>query len=187
MEFCDYSFDDFIHNPKFQNVKSIVFFFRQILTGLIYLHEHRIVHRDFKPGNILVTKDYVVKIGDFGMSRYLADARYRGYTAECICTYYKPPEFYRITPRKALNAIYIPNYCEKVDIWAVGLMLSEMMGSKITPKQILTQRRTTPEFFPLLTLEEDLEMASRIIIFEPKYRSSAKAILNSRFFQQQIF
>ena len=41
----------------------------QILCGVDFLHSHRIVHRDIKPQNILVTRDGTVKIADFGLAR----------------------------------------------------------------------------------------------------------------------
>jgi mitogen-activated protein kinase 1/3 len=49
-------------------VKLVIY---KILTGLHYLHSHSIVHRDIKPGNILINSDCSVKLCDFNLSRHL--------------------------------------------------------------------------------------------------------------------
>ena len=41
----------------------------QILNGVDFLHSHRIVHRDMKPQNLLVTLDGTLKLTDFGLAR----------------------------------------------------------------------------------------------------------------------
>ena len=43
-------------------------YFRQLMKGLEYLHSCRVVHKDIKPGNLLLTTGGTVKITDFGVS-----------------------------------------------------------------------------------------------------------------------
>jgi len=44
-----------------------------IAIGLQYLHASGILHRDLKPGNILINTDWTIKITDFGLARCLGD------------------------------------------------------------------------------------------------------------------
>jgi cell division cycle 2-like len=67
MEYCDYDLKSLLENKiKFKEpeVKYLMF---QILKGVAYLHDNWIMHRDFKTSNLLITKDSIVKICDFGM------------------------------------------------------------------------------------------------------------------------
>jgi len=43
-------------------------YFVQLIDGLEYLHGHWVVHKDIKPGNLLLTTDDTVKIADFGVA-----------------------------------------------------------------------------------------------------------------------
>jgi serine/threonine-protein kinase len=68
----------------------------QICAGLAYAHGRRILHRDIKPANIFLTKDGVVKIGDFGLARAVQQARLTQ-TKVCGTPLYMSPEQIRGT------------------------------------------------------------------------------------------
>eukprot|EP00759_Apiculatamorpha_spiralis_P028501 PhF_6_TR31110/c0_g1_i1/m.45517 len=92
----------------------------QLLLGVQHCHQRRILHRDLKPQNILLTQDYrTVKIADFGLARSIhsdtvvAD---RSYTAEVITLWYRAPELLLGEHR----------YSAAVDIWSIACIIAEM-------------------------------------------------------------
>jgi hypothetical protein len=54
---------------------------RQVLSALEYAHERKVLHRDVKPGNILVSDDGIVKVVDFGLAKRLVDAAFTQQTS----------------------------------------------------------------------------------------------------------
>ena len=65
-------FDEIISRQKFSEVDAAVIM-KQVLSGVVYLHNHKIVHRDLKPENLLLEskeKDALIKIVDFGLSAH---------------------------------------------------------------------------------------------------------------------
>ena len=51
-------------------------FFRQLITGIKYIHDQNICHRDIKPENLLLDKDMNIKISDFGLYAYIGEDAY---------------------------------------------------------------------------------------------------------------
>lgn len=70
-------------------------FIYQILCGLKYIHSANVLHRDLKPGNLLVNADCELKICDFGLARGFAidPEENAGYMTEYVATrWYRAPE-----------------------------------------------------------------------------------------------
>ena len=59
--------------------------------GILYCHERRIMHRDLKPANLLINKEGVIKLADFGLARAFG-VPVMLYTHEIVTLYYRAPE-----------------------------------------------------------------------------------------------
>jgi serine/threonine protein kinase len=95
-----------------------------ILLGLQHLHRHRIVHRDFKPANILISRDnagrFIPKIADFGLSKLVSDDELDSSDFDLSDG--------RGTPSyKAPEQIEGSRVSFNLDLWAFGVILYELM------------------------------------------------------------
>ena len=137
MEFCISSLSNVIKKISkpfyIGQVKKIV---RSIALGIKFLHDHDIIHRDIKPGNIFIDENCVVKIGDFGSARISPQQKKeneveekkkgsgggkekkekRALTPGVGTKWYKAPEI--IFGGK--------HYDKSVDIWSFGCLMAEM-------------------------------------------------------------
>ena len=103
------------HNLHFEE-NTIWKYLIQILEGLNYLHEKKIIHRDLKSANIFLMKDTTIKIGDLNVSKY--NKLGMAYT-QTGTPYYASPEIWLDQP-----------YDYKSDIWSLGCILYEICQLK---------------------------------------------------------
>ncbi|RYG96175.1 hypothetical protein EON65_54805, partial [archaeon] len=69
-EFVDFDLAGLLKTPGFSlSSNHIQCYIFQLLTGLRYLHDQRVLHRDIKTANLLVTRQHVLKIADWGLAR----------------------------------------------------------------------------------------------------------------------
>ena len=63
----------------------------QILHGLIYLHDHNVIHRDIKGANMLITDEGILKLGDFGLAREVNYPGKEPLTNRVVTLWYRAP------------------------------------------------------------------------------------------------
>lgn len=93
----------------------VAVYIKQVLEGLVYLHEQGVIHRDIKGANILTTKEGLVKLADFGVATKLNEADLN--THSVVGTpYWMAPE-----------VIEMSGVCAASDIWSVGCTVIELL------------------------------------------------------------
>jgi len=94
-------------------------FLHQLLRGIAFCHQHRVLHRDLKPQNLLINREGEFKLADFGLARAFG-IPVRSYTHEVVTLWYRAPDVL-MGSRK---------YSTPVDIWSVGCIFAEMVTGR---------------------------------------------------------
>ena len=135
MDFCDLGDLNNFFSKYYQKIDTNVKLniMGQMAKGVAFLHSKNIVHRDIKPGNVLLKQDNscaVVKVGDFGLSKFLDPNDMTSAMSSNVGTLaFKAPEFWDRKPNDRIK------YHRSVDIYAAGLTFAAMLQAK--PRQNL--------------------------------------------------
>ncbi|MEZ6095436.1 MAG: serine/threonine-protein kinase [Pirellulaceae bacterium] len=106
--------------PSGMPIEEAKDWFLSILAGVHYLHNNGIVHRDLKPGNIFFDQDQqVVKIGDYGLSKFISCSKRSGQTEAVGTFHYMAPEI-----GKGI-------YGKEIDVYALGVILYELLSGEL--------------------------------------------------------
>lgn len=117
LEYCENGDLKHFLNKRPMKEKNVRRFMKQIVSGLQYLNNKNVYHRDLKPQNILLTKDYTIKISDFGLAKTCESDT----LLDTICgsPMYMAPEIMKYK-----------KYDTKADLWSLGVIFYQMLTGK---------------------------------------------------------
>ena len=133
--YMDHDLSGLLDNPTVQFTEpQIKCYMLQLLEGVAYLHASKILHRDLKAANLLISNQGVLQIADFGLARPYDDEpprighgngeATRDYTTLVVTRWYRPPEL----------LLQLKRYTPAIDMWGVGCVFGEMFkGRPILP------------------------------------------------------
>jgi len=173
---------DILKNEKngYLSEKRAINLMKQIIKGIIYLHDKNIYHRDIKLENILVMKNDIIKIIDFGFAVKCNRDSYQ--KLFCGTPSYMAPEL--LSKEK-----YIPYYS---DIWSLGVLFYSMLYGRfpfernnkylIEDNDDFFEKITVIElnFFDEIKVDDNIKnLFKKIFVAEPTERISLNEILES--------
>ena len=127
--------DDNNNSLAIENVKILMY---QLLRGLDYCHKKKILHRDLKPQNLLMSAKGELKLADFGLAR-AQSVPSKTFSNEVVTLWYRPPDI----------LLGSNDYTTTIDIWGVGCIFFEMISGK--------------PLFPGATVDEEMHFIFRVL------------------------
>jgi len=176
MEYCENGelFNRIVDKKRLSEDESAIFYY-QLINGLEYIHKNNIVHRDLKPENLLLSKDDILKIIDFGLSNYSKYNILLGTPCGSPC--YASPE---MVSGQKYNGFLI-------DIWSSGIILFAMIcgylpfednNNELLFGKILKCKINYPKHIGKLPLD----LMKKIIVPDPNKRITLPQIKEHPFF-----
>ncbi|KAJ8466587.1 hypothetical protein OPV22_029139 [Ensete ventricosum] len=189
-------------------VPQVKCYMKQLLSGLEHCHSQGVLHRDMKCSNLLLNKEGILKIADFGLATCFDPNNTKPMTSKVVTLWYRPPEL-------LLGAT---QYSVGVDLWSAGCILAELLtGKPILPGQTeveqlhrifklcgspseeyyekLRLRKTTPFRSYKCSISEtfsdlppsSVSLIGKLLALDPVERGSATSALNSEFFNTEPY
>uniref|UniRef100_A0AC34FM47 Protein kinase domain-containing protein n=1 Tax=Panagrolaimus sp. ES5 TaxID=591445 RepID=A0AC34FM47_9BILA len=118
--FCEHDLAGILKSQTGKKMTPVVIktMLYHLFEGLAYIHSCKVLHRDMKTANILVSKDGVLKLADFGLARLMintSDPDGKCYTNRVVTMWYRPPEL--LFGERC--------YSEEIDVWGAGCIMAE--------------------------------------------------------------
>ena len=144
MEYVDgYNLKDLIKKEGSMNIEKSLDICKQIALALSQAHKKDIIHRDIKPHNILISKDGLAKVADFGIAKATTSSTITNMGSMIGSVHYFSPEQAR------------GGYIDKrSDLYSLGIVLYEMLVGKVP------FRGDTPVNIALKHISEDVSFSS---------------------------
>jgi serine/threonine protein kinase len=176
MEYCEKGeLYDHIVKKKYLDEDEAAYYYYQLINGLEYIHSKNIVHRDLKPENLLITKDRILKIIDFGLSNYHDIDNLLN--TPCGSPSYASPE---MVSGKQYNGTL-------VDIWCTGIILFAMLSGYLPfeANDNYTLFRKIIECkvnYPIDISKSAIDLMKKILIRDPSKRITIPEIKKHPFY-----
>jgi len=205
-EFLDFDLKKCIDEKTKVTYPTIKSYLYQLLNGIAFCHEHRVLHRDLKPQNLLINKKGELKLADFGLARSFG-IPVRNKSHEVVTLWYRAPDVLMGSTK----------YSSSIDIWSTGCIFAEMVtgkplfpgqnnadqlmlifktlgtpNEKIWPgfKELPEYKETFPQH-PLQKLsviipgldEEGYDLLGKMLQYDPNQRLSAVKCMQHSFFK----
>jgi len=204
MPFMDIDLSDVVNSDVVISAADIKSYMKMIVQGVDYCHHNWVLHRDLKPGNILVGSDGVLKLADFGLAKLYGSPN-RELSHQACTLWYRAPEL-------LLGAKW---YGTAADMWSVGCIFGELMlrkpmfagdsemnqlsvifGNLGTPKEEdWPDMSSLPQYtkfgactgIPLkqrftAATDDALDLLEKMLLFDPQKRLTAVEVLQHRYF-----
>lgn len=158
------------------------YYIYQIVDALRYLRKHKVIHRDLKLGNLFLSENLEIKLGDFGLAAKLDYDTDRRHTV-CGTPNYLAPE--------VLSSKVGHSY--EVDVWSLGVVLYAIVVGKPpfeTPEVKMTYEKikkgvySFPDQIPLSNTVKDL--ITKIFVLEPSKRPTIEDCFEHPFLNRGI-
>ena len=155
LEYCDIDLYKYIEIYNISN-DMIEYFIKQLIDGLQHMVKKNILHRDLKPHNILINKNNVLKIADFGFAREFDD-NYMNSTFVGSPLYMSP------------EIILGNNYDFKSDLWSLGIILYQLYMKKhpfhsISIKELINKIKNEINYKTTLLFNDNVPNKAQILI-----------------------
>ena len=170
MEYCEKGeLFDYIVNKERLNPAEASLFFYQLINGVEYIHKQGFAHRDLKPENLLLTKEKILKIIDFGLCHDFDGENFLH--TKCGSPSYAAPEILKGFPYDGF----------KTDIWCCGIILYAMLCGYLpfdgdNNQEIFQSIVECKPEFPDFLEDDSVNLLIWILNSDPKERISIEEI-----------